>query len=146
MTKKSGRKSAAELAIVVDITHTPPPEPPAELNDDAALLWRATVGAMPGKWLHPGARPLLVDYCRRVGRLRWLELQIEAFDADWLKVEGGVPRLDAFLRMADRESKAIVNLARALRLSPHTQMHPRSAARQMTDVTPNPARPWDPVE
>jgi hypothetical protein len=44
--------------------------------------------------------------------------------------------------VADRESRAVLACARALRLTPQSQMHARTAGRQIAAVPDGP-RPWD---
>ena len=61
---------------------------------------------------------------------------------DWVKVDGGLERFDRLLNMADRETRAMTACARALRLTPQAQMHPRSAARQIGGLGDE-VMPWD---
>jgi hypothetical protein len=98
---------------------------------------------MPGDWLARGAYPVLIAYCRHVCRARLLEAQVARFEPEWLKVEGGVARLDKLLGMAERETRAMTACARALRLTPQTQMHPRTAGRRLNDMPEDGPRPWD---
>src|SRR5215204_6357487 len=124
---KRGRKSAAEMStVVVDVGRQMPPSPPAELSDPQAEIWRNAVASMPGSWLKRGAYPLLIQYTRHVCRSRLLEQQIRDFEPEWTAVEGGLERLNKLLGMAERETKAMTACARALRLSPSAQMHPRT--------------------
>ena len=77
-----------------------------------------------------GGFPILTEYCRlSAGRDCW-NPQIAAFEVEWAGISGDIERLDKLLAMADREAKAAVNCARALRLTPHTQLHQRAAARR----------------
>src|SRR5262245_45591478 len=61
---------------------------------------------------------------------------------EWLKKDGGLERLDKLLIMAEREGKAALACARALRLTTQAQMHPRTAGRMANDVSPYPS-PWN---
>jgi hypothetical protein len=142
---KRGRKSAAELALtdipVVDVSRRMPPPPPSELSDAQAAVWRDAVSCMPGDWLRRGAYGILVEFCRHICRSRLLEVQIAQFQQEWIVADGGLERLDRLLVMAERESKAAIACARALRLTPQAQMHPRVAGRQLAGVSPYPS-PW----
>jgi len=64
------------------------------------------------------------------------------FGMTWTKAQGGLERLDRLLAMAERETRAATACARALRLTPQAQMHPRRAGRQLNDM-PTMPRPWD---
>ena len=142
---KRGRKSAADLALidmpVVDVSRRMPPSPPCELTEAQAQVWRDAVSCMPGDWLKRGAHGILIEYCRHVCRSRLLEVQIAHFQEEWTGRDGGFERLDKLLAMAEREGKAAIACARALRLTPQAQMHPRSAGRRLAEVSPYPS-PW----
>ena len=139
---KRGRKSVAELSIVVDPSRRLPPPVPAELTDAQAAVWRDTVGSLPGNWMTRAAHPLLIEFCRHACRARLLEMQIAGFEVEWTSVDGGLERLDRMLAMAERETRAAVSLARALRLTPQSQIYPRTAGRAI-DNMPSGPRPWD---
>ena len=53
-------------------------------------------------------------------------------------VDGGLERLDRLLAIAERETRAITACARALRLTPQAQMHPRTAGRAVSNVPSGP--------
>jgi len=145
---KRGRQSRAEWeltdTLVVDVSRQMPPPPVPELNDAQQQVWRSIAGAMPGRWLQRGAYAVLAELCRRICRSGYLEQQIQSFQSEWLSAEGGLERFDKLLAAADRESKAILALSRALRLTPQSQMHPRDAGRRLADLPPDDeAAPWD---
>lgn len=120
-----------------------PPQPPPELSDAQAIVWRDTVSSLRGDWLNRSAFPLLIEYCRHVCRARLLEGEIARFEQEWIAVDGGLERLDRLMRMADVETKAVINCARQLRLTVQAQMHPRSAARRLVKLPPGFKAPWD---
>ena len=141
--KKPGRRSAADLAtVVIDAGQRQPAPPPAELTDAQAQVWRDVVGSLPGNWLTRAAHPILVAYCRHVCRARLLERQIAEFEVEWVRAHGGLERLDKLLAMAERETRAATACARALRITPQSQMHPRTAGRAVENL-PKGALPWD---
>ena len=140
---KRGRRSANDLAtVVIDASRTTPPSPPSELTDAQAGVWRDVVGSLPGNWLTRAAHPILIAYCRHVCRARLIEMRIAKFEVEWTKHPGGLERLDKLLAMAERETRAIAACARALRLTPQAQMHPRTAGRAVENM-PKGAMPWD---
>jgi hypothetical protein len=138
--KQRGRKSAAAV-LVVDVGKRMPLRVPAELTDAQAAVWRDVVGSMSGDWLCRGSIPVLIEYARHVCRARLLESQIASFEVEWTTAPGGLERFDRMLAMADRETRAMTACARALRLTPQSQMHARTAARN-TSSTPT-EKPWD---
>jgi hypothetical protein len=142
---KRGRKSAADLALidmpVVDVSRQMPPSPPNALTEPQAQVWRDAVSCMPGDWLKRGAHAVLIEYCRHVCRAGLLEQEIAHFQQEWIAAAGGLERLDRLLVMADRETKSALACARALRLTPQAQMHPRVAGRRLAEVSPYPS-PW----
>jgi hypothetical protein len=131
------------VTLSVDVRGAMPPKPPLELSDSQATTWRDVCGSMPSGWLKRGAYPLLVEYTRKVGRLRTLEQQITNFEIEWTRVDGGLERLNLLLAAADRECKAIVNLARALRISPQAQLDPQTHGRRVASLPASASRPWD---
>jgi hypothetical protein len=136
---KPGRRSRSELEmspLVVDVRRVMPPRPPNELTHDQSAIWRAVVGSMRGDWLTRGMHPVLTEYCRRVVRSRWLDQEIASTAAHDLE------RLDKLFGMAERESKAVLALARALRLTPQSQQHPSAAGRMARDRGPDYPLPW----
>ena len=137
-----GRRSENELSVIVDPTGRQPLRAPAELTDAQAAVWRQTVGSMRGDWLARGAAPVLVEYCRRVCRARLAERVIARFEMKWINEGGGLEEFDRLLVIADRESRAVLACARALRLTPQAQQHAKTAARMVDHRPPSP-KLWD---
>jgi hypothetical protein len=82
---KRGRVSAAAVeaaTAIVDVSRQMPAAAPSELTDGQAEIWRRVVGSMPGNFMTRAAHPILVEYCRHVGRARLLERQIASFGMD----------------------------------------------------------------
>jgi len=131
--------------VVIDAGRQMPALPPAELTDAQAVVWRDVIGSLPGGWLTQAAHPILVAFCRHVCRARMLERQIARLEPEWTRLDSGLERLDRLLAVAERETRAITACARALRLTPQAQMHPRTAGRAVSNVPSGP-RPWDSEE
>jgi hypothetical protein len=53
-----------------------------------------------------------------------------------------VAMLDRLLSMAERETRGALACARALRLTPQAQIHPRTAGRQVNN-SPDGRKPWE---
>jgi hypothetical protein len=59
-----------------------------------------------------------------------------------VKAKGGLERLDRMLAMAERETRAALACARALRVTPQSQILPRTAGRLAIEDTGR-RKPWD---
>lgn len=106
----------------------------------APTIWREVVGAMPADWFTRESYPVLTAFCRPTARADMLASLLADFTPDWIKVEGGLQRLDTLLAMATRETATAC--ARALRLTHHARIRPRDAGRAMAR-NPGETRPWD---
>jgi len=144
MATKRGRKSSAELStVVIDVDRQQlSMPPPIELTDAQADVWRDVVGSLPTKLFRRAAHPILIAYCRHACRARLLEMQVAHFEPEWTRVKGGLERLDKLLALCERETRAMIACARALRLTPHTQMHPRTAGRAVDNPSSG-LWPWE---
>jgi hypothetical protein len=139
---KRGRPTTGDLMVLVHGGRRMPPPPPAELTPEQSKIWADALGGLPGDWLTPAAYPIMKDYCRHVCRAKFLESEIAAFQCEWLRAEGGVERLDKLLQMAERETRASVACARALRLTPASVVRAETAGRKVRNFHPGPV-PWD---
>ena len=92
-------------------------------------MWRMTVAAMPADWFGRESHPMLVAYCQHVCRSRWLAAKLDAAAEKLLKADGGVPLLDKLLAAAERESRAVMALARSMRLTLQAKYDARAAGR-----------------
>lgn len=123
---KRGKKSAAELAVVPIEAGLRRPEPPSDLPEQQCEVWRAVVDAEPADLLRTGASQLLLRrLCAHVVNAWRIDLLVErCATADEL---GDVGEYDKLLSMAERESRAITALARALRLTNQSRYTPQRA-------------------
>lgn len=142
MTSKPGRQSAASLAAVPVPLATRRPPPPEGLLRAEAGVWRDVVGAMPSDWFTRESYPVLTAYCRHTARADMLAGLLADFTPEWIKIEGGLQRLDKLLAMAARETTTATACARALRLTQQARIQPRGAGRAMAR-SPGEKRPWD---
>lgn len=138
---KRGRPSAASLAVARP-GFAQRPEPPADLTEDQADEWRAIAARMPADWFPRETHGALAQYCRHVVRARFLAKEIERFKPEWLSDPDGMKRLEALSKMADRESRTILALARSMRLTQQARLRPETAARQ-SEAAGLAGRPWD---
>ncbi len=134
--KQRGRKSVEATVAVVQITDLRP-SPPEDLPEPAKKLWREVVGTRPSDWFRPDTHPLLAAYCRHVWHAAEIDRLIEKAFAEFEGEDrAAIPLL---LKARERESRAMLALARSMRITQQSQYEPRTAARQ---AAPSTRKPW----
>ncbi|RMF02550.1 MAG: hypothetical protein D6773_08510 [Alphaproteobacteria bacterium] len=112
-----GRKSSQDIEIspVGPVEAVARPDAPYDLADAEAEVWWSVVNRMPADWFGAETHPLLTQYCRHVvtareiaGLIRSMREDGEGFD---------LVEYDRLLKMQERESRQIVNLATKMRIS-----------------------------
>jgi hypothetical protein len=137
------RKSAAALSVVAR-TIDRRPSPPSELTEAQAETWKSIVSRLPSDWFPRETWPALVALCRHVDTSEKLATSINGFQMDWLGDPGGIERLDQLLKLRDREHRAMLLIARSLRLTNQSR-YPADKASRLASK-PNWTRgvpPWD---
>jgi hypothetical protein len=141
--KQRGRKSAAELAVVVQGNFGKRPEPPADLTEDQAEVWRRSVSSEPLDFFSTEIlRDLLKGYCRHTATANSLSEIIDSFKPEWLKAAEGAKRYGELLRMRDAEVSAAIRLATKLRVTNQSRYTPR-AAESASRNTARGYKPWE---
>ena len=139
MKTKPGPKSAAELSVKISALEVKRPDPPEELSDDEKTTWKAVTATKPTDWWRPDTFPLLTAYCthienaKRIDRLL-IAVRSDEYMNDALDFTEYLNCLDKLLRARDRESRALVNLARSMRISQQAMILPRGAGRQTANT------------
>lgn len=143
MTTKRGRKSSAELSVLVTGAFGKRPEPPADMTDAEAEIWRETVSSEGVDFFATAAlRALLKDYCRHRSAAETVSKVIATFQADWLKSAEGAKRYYGLLKMRDLETRAAADKATKLRLTNQARYTPQSAATASKGASKGP-KPWE---
>lgn len=137
-----GRKSAASQEIALQsagltatIERVHRPEPPYELTDKQAEVWRRVTDDLPADWFTAKHMGLLKQYCRheaegdRIAMLIEQELGKPAVD---------VPVYDKLLVMQEREGRALSSLATRMRLTQQSLYDKSKKA-----GGPKVAKPWE---
>ena len=115
------RKSANEVAIesvavgVVSFNHDRP-DPPADMSEAQAAIWRAVVSAMRPGWFSRETHDQLARYCHAMVECARLEAEL---------VRIGVESED-YGRMSKRRNAtaaSALSYARALRITPHSNKY-----------------------
>lgn len=131
-----GKKSAEALSVVTVLPERP--RPPAELNGQERDIWNAVVNSHQGGWITKDAYPVLIQYARHAVRaLRIAQLIQQEEDADDFNPDRWAKLLD----LQNRESKTILALARAMRLTHQSRYRADSSKARPQSGAP---RPWDP--
>lgn len=117
-----GKKSAASLSVASVSALPSRIEPPSDLTDAQAAVWRAVVSTKPPEWFDADSAPLLAEYCRAAVLCDLLAVQIEAAIAG-----GEAGELKMLLDMRDKESKRLVSIGTKLRLTQQSRYTPKAA-------------------
>ena len=127
------RRSAASLAVLPPASRIQRPEPPDRLDKEEAEEWRKVVGRLPPEWFPGETHAMLEEFCIHVIRSRMIAEWVKGFKSEFLRMEGGVERIDKLLAMGEREARIIASLATRMRLTQQSRAHStvaRTAARQ----------------
>jgi hypothetical protein len=138
---KRGRKSAAEMAIanLVKVTSTARVEPPYDIFDEQADLFRAIVDSLPADWFSTGSVPLLAQLCKHVVASRRVAELIAQAERTGPMLD--IEMYDRLLRLQERQSAAVHRLATALRLTNQSRYTPgRAATASAVAIGP---KPWE---
>lgn len=126
------RKSTASLAVA-PITSLPSRiEPPADIPQAEAAVWRAVVATKPIDWFQADSAPLLREYCRAVAMCDRL--------ADLIDMPPGED-FHTLLISRDREAKRVAQLAVKMRLTQQSRYTPQASA--TADKKASGFRPWE---
>ena len=113
------------------------PEPPGHLTERHAKIWRQVAATKPADWFRADTFPLLAAYCHHVAAAMEIDRKIEANRAS-----ADTDDMEQLFKMRERESRAIVALARSMRLTQQSQLKAETAySRQKNEPASSP--PWE---
>lgn len=144
MTKR-GRKSAASLAVVAQVSSITAERrlnPPIHVSDAERTVWFEVVNDQPAGAFSATHSPLLEMYCRHIVNSRSIADEILNFDRTWLARDDGLKRYDRLLAMAERESRAASSLATRLRITRQAVEHPTTVGRSIKNQSKT-RKPWE---
>src|SRR5262249_60843437 len=110
--------------------------PDGELTDEQRAEFERVVACVPAEWFAPGNVAALVQYCRHVIAARRIGEAIELALS-----EGRGEALDGLLRAQARETRMLLQVMTALRLTPRA-VEPRSVSVKKLAQTPSPWAGW----
>ncbi|MYZ47325.1 hypothetical protein [Propylenella binzhouense] len=140
---KRGRKSSAELAVITPLSAARP-SPPGGLTNQQAAVWREVVQRLPADWFPRETHKLLAEYCRAATRAAFIGAEIDRYEPEWIKAEGGIDRLAKLTATLDRHVRMMTALARALRITNQSRLRPETAARRAEEMGADYRPPWLP--
>lgn len=126
-----GPKSANELATAkpADFQKAKKrPPAPDGLTDAEKEIWRRVVSAMPADWFHREHLDMLKSYCQHAARSDKYNRMASVFEPKDVGDDISLEDLDRVSRMAERESRAALALARSMRLTHQAQLRAETAA------------------
>jgi len=142
---KRGRQSADAAAVVITGAFGLRPDPPSELTDLQAEIWRETTSSEPADFFNTATlRGLLADYCRHRDAAQKVSEVINVFQSEWLKNSEGAKRYHELLKMRDLETRAAAGIATKLRLTNQSRYTPMAAATASRNVAKG-QKPWEVV-
>ncbi len=132
-----GRKSTASLAVV-----TPLPgwrhEPPPNLTEAQAAVWRRVAATKPAEWFSPDTWDLLAQYCRYVVSAERIQAHIDAAEATDLAPSD----LAGWYDQRDNLTAKVMALARSMRITQQAQRTPGNAGTESRRGAAA-KKPWD---
>ena len=138
--QKRGRPSAADQAAPSNVVNlrSEPPDPPEELTEAQANVWREVVDSRGGDLIAPEAYSA---YCRAVVAADQIAHQLSAFEICQLTGYEEIRIWDKLHAMQDRALRLVASLAGKLRLTPASRVHRESAGRNAAKGEKK--RPWE---
>jgi hypothetical protein len=124
------RRSAADIMPVAKLDRPPPPE---GMPEPAAAIWRKTVASMKASWFTPESHDLLARYCGAMAEAARLE-------AEFCKLNVNNPSYERLTTRYDKMATLALSYARALRLTPKSNVTARDARDAMRS---NSVMPWE---
>ena len=132
--KKRGPVSMAALQVAAMAPKATPGArlaAPSTLTPAESDVWQRTVSCLPPEWLKADQGPVLERYVKHVVRAQALEALIAAADP--------VVDLDRYAKLvtlAGAETSRILSLARSLRLTVQSRLHPVTAGSRAASAMP----------
>jgi hypothetical protein len=141
---KRGRKSAADAVRPDEGTAKAPP-PPRDLSPEERTIWREVIADKPAAWLTADAVELMRLYVKHAARGRQIDVAMrEHLTGEHLHCEEGQKLWAGMARERERETRALLACARALRLTPQARMDPKVAATKSRRAAEAAAKaPWE---
>ena len=129
----------------VDLPGAGRPDPPPDMPDDEAEVWRSVVDSMPSSFFGGQTHGVLSLYCFHMAGVLNLVNQIRKIRRKLNSEPGDLEAIAALKQLtpvADRESNRAAALAQKLRITPMGDRVQRKHVQSTTENAPR-ARPWE---
>lgn len=137
------RQSAEAKLVVLQGGLARRPEPPKDLNDEQAKVWRETAASESVTFFDTAAlQAMLKDYCRHTVTAAEMSALIDRYDLSSVMDEDTAKLLDRLTKMRDRETKAAADKATKLRLTNQSRYTPKAASTASKNGSKN-LKPWE---
>jgi hypothetical protein len=140
--EERGRKSVAELAILVPIVPGVLPDPPADLTEPEAVYWRDVTATKPAEWWQADSEILLKSYCRASVQHDRISAAINGISAAKMKSAKGWRQYQSMRRVQASTSIELCTLAMKLRLCPSARYKAERANTIDRKVADDNKHPW----
>lgn len=138
------RQSTESKLVVLQGGLAKRPEPPKDLNDAQAKVWRETVAAESVTFFDTAAlQSMLKDYCRHTVTAAEMSALIDKYDLSIPMDDETAKLLDRLTKMRDRETKAAADKATKLRLTNQSRYTPKAAGTASKNNGASNLRPWE---
>jgi hypothetical protein len=136
MVEPRERKSAAQLSVVTPVVPGQGrPQPPKGMAADEVAVWVAIVGAMPDHWFSTSFH-LLRCLCAHVANEQFIARELAQ-----ARVANDLKAVRSLTVVYSRETRAILEHSKALRLPPRTRFTQERSA-NLKSLSPA-TRPWE---
>ena len=129
-------KKSAESMVVIEPEYIRP-DPPGDLTSEQASEWRAIVGRMPADWFTRETHGLLVQYLNHWSDAKRLNKAVREIPEEYIMSKEHL----VLLKARDTESRAMMALARSLRLTNQSRYDPATASSR-GKKSGDKRRPW----
>ena len=138
MVQQRGRKSGSQLSVVAPVVpgqgRLPPPK---GMSADEAAVWVSIVGAMPDHWFSTSFH-LLRCLCAHVANEQFIARALAE-----ARAQNDLKAVRSLTVVYARETRAILEHSKALRLPPRTRFTQERSANLKALTPPTAERPWN---
>lgn len=135
--KQRGKKSLKAVDSNLPISAVERPEPPSDLTPEQRLEWIYVVNSVRADWFSDETHRMLAQYCKHVVTANHIAQLIEQEEGE---KEIDLERYDKLLKMQERESRAILALARSMRLTQQATYHQEKTKQSKSNKA---KAPWE---
>ena len=130
------RQSTESLSIAT-VSIPLRPDPPKDLTESQANIWRDVVATKPPDWFEADSQPVLAAYCRAVDFHTKISTELD----NTLNDSASILPAKQLYDLQEKNARLMKNLAAGLRLTPQSRYTPKAAA-TANKKSGGAAKPW----